>query len=177
MTHLNHIKLGLIALLTIIVVVAVFAVEYVDLKRQKALIESIVLEQTGRELQINGAVTANLFPWFGLSLTDVLMANAEEFSDTEFATVSSGELQLYVLPLLTGDIKLKKVVLRGLSCRSVAWISPLKETPESNPSVTLISIVWLLRSATSSPFEENGKDSSGKAAPELTVLSLRSRRA
>ena len=115
MTHLNHIKLGLIALLTIIVVVAVFAVEYVDLKRQKALIESIVLEQTGRELQINGAVTANLFPWFGLSLTDVLMANAEEFSDTEFATVSSGELQLYVLPLLTGDIKLKKVVLRGLS--------------------------------------------------------------
>jgi len=80
-------------------------------------IEQLVLEKTGRDLQISGEVNARLFPRLGLSLQNVVMGNAAEFADTEFAAVESSELQVEMLPLLVGNIKIKSVTLHGLSLK------------------------------------------------------------
>ncbi len=117
MTLFKRIALGLIALVVIIAVVGVFAVSHLDLTRQKARIEARVFEETGRELQINGALNPSLFPWFGLSLSEVSMGNAREFPDTEFATISSAEIEVAFLPLLTGRIEIEKVSLQGVSLK------------------------------------------------------------
>lgn len=117
MTLFKRIALGLIALVAIIAVVGVFAVSHLDLTRQKARIETRVFEETGRELQINGALNPSLFPWLGLSFSEVSMGNAQEFPDTEFATVSSGQIKVAFLPLLTGRVEIEKVTLQGASLK------------------------------------------------------------
>lgn len=117
MTLLKRITLGLIALVAIIAVVGVFAVSHLDLTRQKDRIELQVYEKTGRELQINGDLNATVFPWLGLSLSDVHMGDAEEFSDSEFAAVDSIKTKVAFIPLLTGNIEIEKIALDGLSLR------------------------------------------------------------
>ena len=79
--------------------------------------DRFVFEKTGRHLQINGSVNMQVVPWPGLSMRDVVMGNASEFDDAEFARVSSSELQLEVLPLLVGSVKIKSVTLQGLSLK------------------------------------------------------------
>ena len=114
MTQNKRITLGVIALAAIVLVVGVVAVSHLDLKRQKARIEQLVLEKTGRQLQINGSVNLQVIPWPGLTMQDIVMGNAAEFADSEFATVQSSEFQVEILPLLTGTIKIKSVDLQGV---------------------------------------------------------------
>ena len=117
MTLNKRITLGVIALAAIALVVGVAVISQLDLSQQKPRIEQLVLDKTGRQLQINGPVKLQFFPGPGLSLTDVSMGNAAEFAGSEFATVESGEFQIELLPLLTGDIKIKSVTLQGLSLK------------------------------------------------------------
>jgi len=117
MTLYKRITLGVIALAAIVLVVGVLAVSHLELRQHKERIEQLVLEKTGRQLQINGSVNLQVFPWPGLSVQDVIMGNAAEFTDAEFATVQSSEFQVEVLPLLVGDIKIKSVSLQGLSLK------------------------------------------------------------
>jgi len=116
MTLYKRITLGVIALVAVVVVGAL-AVSHLELTQYEERIEQLVLEKTGRKLQINGSVNLQVLPWPGLSVEDAVMGNAAEFTDAEFATVQSGEFQFEVLPLLVGDIKIKSVNLQGLSLK------------------------------------------------------------
>lgn len=115
MTQLQRITLGMTALVVVIVVVGALAISQLDLNHHKARIERLALEQTGRQLQINGQVNATVFPWLGLTLQDVRMANAVDFAEPNFATVTASALQVEVLPLLFGKVNIKTLVLEGLS--------------------------------------------------------------
>ena len=117
MTLFSRILLGVIALAAIIAMLGVFAITQLNQNRYKDRIEQFVLDRTGRDLQINGEVSARLFPRFGLSLTDISMSNTDEFTETEFASVQSGDFQIAALPLLTGRLEIKTVVLNELSLK------------------------------------------------------------
>ncbi len=113
----KRITIGLIALILIIAAVVTFAISSLDLNHHKARIEKLVLDKTGRQLQINGEIHASVFPWIGLALHDVTLANSVEFQDSEFATVRSGEFQVELLPLLFGNVNIQSVELQGLSLK------------------------------------------------------------
>ena len=108
---------GLIALVALIVLMAALAVSQVDLTGHKERIEQLVLEQTGRQMKINGPVNAKVFPWVGLSLNDVTLSNAAGFEDPVFATAEQGRFQVQLRSLLIGKLKIKSVGLQGLSLR------------------------------------------------------------
>ncbi len=117
MTLINRIALSVFALLAITLVMGLLAVQQFDGQRQKDRIETLVLDLTGRELQINGDVNVNFFPRPGLQLADLRMSNAAEFADSDFATAGSVELQLGVLPLLAGRINIEKLDVDNLSLK------------------------------------------------------------
>ncbi len=117
MTLFKRLTLGLIALILIVAVVGAIVISRLDLNHHKDRIEALVFEKTGRQLQINGQINASIFPWIGLSLTDVTLANSEEFSGSDFASVVSSELQVDVLPLLMGRVNVQTVELHGLSLK------------------------------------------------------------
>ena len=115
MTPLKQIILGLTALLAVVLVVCVLVINHLDLDRYKHRIEQMVFDKTNRQLQIDGPVNVRVFPWVGLRLQDVTFGNAAGFSDNEFASAQSSELQLELLPLLVGKLKVKKLELQNLS--------------------------------------------------------------
>ena len=115
MTPLKRIIPGVIALVAIILVVCVFAVQHIDLSRYKHRIEQLVLDKSGRQMQINGPVNASVFPWMGVRLQDVTLGNVSDFSDVEFASALSSEIQLEFLSFLTGNLSVKSLKLQGLS--------------------------------------------------------------
>jgi len=94
--------------------VAVIVVQSVDLNRYKSKIESWTLQQTGRTLDIRGELQATVLPRLGLTLNDVVLANAESFEEANFVTVRTGNVQVEVLPLLLGEFKVQSVVLDGV---------------------------------------------------------------
>ncbi len=114
MKLLKRLILGLIAVIAVVAIVGVVLIKNLDLNRHKDRIQQVVLDKTGRELQINGEISASFFPWVGLSLNDVSFANAPEFVGQVFAKVSSSDLRVQVLPLLSGDVNVNRVELHGL---------------------------------------------------------------
>jgi len=114
MSPLKRIVVGLSALVAVVLTVAMIALKSADLNVYKGKIETWTLQQTGRTLDIRGKVHATVLPRLGLTLNDVVLANAESFDGTDFVTVRSGNVQVKLLPLLLGDIKVQSVALDGV---------------------------------------------------------------
>ncbi len=114
MKLIKRLILGTIAVVAILLIVGTLVIKNLDLNRHKDRIQQVVLDKTGRELQINGEISATLFPWIGFSLNDVVFANAEGFSGDVFGKVTSSDLKVQLLPLLTGSVNVKLVELKGL---------------------------------------------------------------
>lgn len=100
-------SLGLLALLMIVLVVTPF---FIDLNSYKLKITEAVEDATGRTLQI-GEIDASLFPWVGMRLEDVRLANRSGFSDHDFLKVESLDIQVALLPLLSKEIEIKQFKL------------------------------------------------------------------
>jgi len=102
-------SLGLLGLLAIVLVVTPF---FLDVNNYKSQISKAVEKATGRTLQI-GNIEASLFPWVGVRLTDLHLANRAGFSARDFLSVESVDIQVALLPLLSKEIEIKEFKLDG----------------------------------------------------------------
>lgn len=100
-------SLGLLVLLMIVLVITPF---FLDLNNYKSQITEAVEDATGRTLQI-GEIDASLFPWVGVRLEDVRLANRSGFSEHDFLKVESLDIQVALLPLLSKEIEIKQFKL------------------------------------------------------------------
>ncbi len=100
-------SLGLLAVVMIALVIAPF---FLDVNNYRSQIENAVEDATGRKLQI-GEIEASLFPWVGVRLENVTLANRSGFSQREFLKVESLDVQVALLPLLSKEIEIKQFSL------------------------------------------------------------------
>jgi len=100
-------SLGVLVLIMGMLLVGPF---FIDVNDYKPQIAKAVEDATGRTLQI-GEVEASLFPWIGVRLENVRLANRTGFSDREFLKVESLDIQLALLPLLSKQIEIKRFTL------------------------------------------------------------------
>ena len=101
------------------VVIAVLAsiviyVTTLDLNDHKELIAGKFRETTGRELTLAGELGLTVFPWFGLTLNDISIANAAGFSATPLLQVGHAEVRIKLLPLLSDEYEIDTVRLDGI---------------------------------------------------------------
>ncbi len=80
---------------------------FIDVNEYKSRIEQSVEDATGRKLHI-GAIKASLFPWVGVQLDDVHLANRQGFSGADFVSVKRVHVKLDLLPLLSRKVEIKK---------------------------------------------------------------------
>ncbi|SMC87325.1 AsmA protein [Desulfocicer vacuolatum DSM 3385] len=99
----------------ILSVAAVFLVpRLVDVQKYKPRMEQMVSHATGRPFLMGGDVELSLFPWVGISLSDLTLGNPEGFDkEKPFLTVGSFDVKVKLLPLLSRDIQVKEFVLDG----------------------------------------------------------------
>lgn len=76
----------------------------------------VTLEQTGRELKINGDIKLTIFPWLGATVKDVTLANAEGFGPEPFAQVAELNVGVRLMPLLFDQrVEVSKVSIDGIA--------------------------------------------------------------
>ena len=103
---------GLIALIVIIIIVAVTVI---DPNAYKGQIEKLASQQIQRDLRIGGDIDLSFFPWIGVNIQDVSLANAKGFPKEHFATVSSLGVKVKLLPLLSQNIQVGGFELKGFT--------------------------------------------------------------
>lgn len=107
--------LGVVVVLVVALVVAGVAIlKSMDFNEYKALIEQEVESATGRQLRIAGdlEVLVSLTP--AVAVDGMTFTNADWGSRPEMAKLDHFEAEMSLLPLLTGDIQVKRVVLEGV---------------------------------------------------------------
>ncbi len=109
------ISIGFI-LLTLIIGPFVVAM-VVDPNDYKDDISDLVEEQTGRTLTINGDISYSVYPWLGLSLGELQLSNStvKGFSKKAFAKIKSADVRIKIMPLLSNNIEVDKIMLTGLN--------------------------------------------------------------
>lgn len=114
MKFLKRLIIGLVGLVVLLAVVVVAVLNFVDLNDYKDRIETVAKDQTGRDLSITGDVNLSYFPWVGITLGEIELANAEGFEGAPFASIDNADVKIEVLPLIRKVVNVKTVQLRGL---------------------------------------------------------------
>ncbi|MES1928464.1 AsmA family protein [Salinisphaera dokdonensis CL-ES53] len=113
-----RILLAVVGVLVALVILAMIALPlFFDPNDYKAQINAAIERQIGREVDISGDIGLSVFPWLGLELGRVEVANAEGFGDEPMAEMNSAEISVKLLPLISRDIEVGTVSLNGLRLR------------------------------------------------------------
>jgi len=86
---------------------------FVDINKYKPEIEKQVAKATGRSFSIGSDLDLSLFPFAGVSFSDLKLGSLPGFTQKEFVTIDSFEVRIKLLPLISKDIQLKRFILKG----------------------------------------------------------------
>ena len=107
--------IGILGLIVLIIAALVLIPMFVDIQDYKPRLETLVSEQTGRDFRIGGDLELSLFPWVGVVFADLTLGNPDGYEEKNFLSVSSFDVQVKLLPLLSRDVEIKRFVIEGLT--------------------------------------------------------------
>ncbi|UCE89181.1 MAG: AsmA family protein [Pseudomonadota bacterium] len=105
------------ALVTVLIILVVLLPLLIDPNQYKTQIEREVEQRTGRALSIPGDIELSVFPWLGVELGELALGNAPGFGEEPFARLTAAEVRVKLLPLLSREVEVDKIVLRGAQIR------------------------------------------------------------
>ena len=111
MKRLKWIAGGLLVAVVAVLVAGYVALASLDLESYRGEIERRAEDATGRELKLTGAMSFSMGLAPAISVSGVSFANAGWGSRAEMATIERFEVEVALLPLLTGDLKVSSLVL------------------------------------------------------------------
>ena len=106
--------LGIVIVVLVVAVGGALAwVSTQDFSKYQGILRDEVKKATGRDLVINGPfdVSVGLSPT--LKVSDVTFQNAAWGSRPEMAKIKEFDVQLQLIPLIMGDVKIDRIVLKG----------------------------------------------------------------
>lgn len=111
--RLKHVLVGLAGLAVVVVGGAIIAITSIDFNQYRSTIADQVKQATGRDLKIAGDLKVGISLAPAVAVDDVSFSNAAWGSRPEMATVKRFEAEMELLPLIFGDIRVKRLVLKG----------------------------------------------------------------
>lgn len=102
-----------LSLAALLIAGAYVALQLVDTKRIKELVETRVEAETGRELSIAGAVEPTLGLMPTVAMNDVTLTNAPWAKAPEMLAIKRLEVSLALLPLFHGSVEIAEITLQG----------------------------------------------------------------
>ena len=105
---------ALMAGLVVLLIAAVIIIpRFIDVESYKPIIEKKVAEATGRSFSLGNDFKVSVFPWVGVSFSNLNLGNPAEYGGGDFVKVRSFEARIKLLPLLSKKIEIKKFVVDG----------------------------------------------------------------
>lgn len=89
----------------------------IDPNDYKDEITAAVEGKTGREMAMPGDIELSVFPWLGVEVGEMRLANAPGFGEAPFAEIDGAGVRVKLLPLLRKRIEIGTVTLDGLHLR------------------------------------------------------------
>lgn len=114
MKHWKKILTGGVVLVVAIFAAAIAIITSLDFNEYKGLIAEQVKEATGRDLTIAGDLNLELSLNPAVAVEGVSFANAPWGSRKEMATLKRFAAEVELMPLISGDVRVKRLVLVGL---------------------------------------------------------------
>ncbi|HDM79235.1 MAG TPA: AsmA family protein [Deltaproteobacteria bacterium] len=111
--RLKKIAFSIFALVLIITFTTFLLVPRLDLNRYKSTIEKVLKDKTGREILIRSDIRLKVLPSVSLVVKDVTIQNAKWGLTPELAHVQRMEIEISLLHLLGGLIKIRRAILAG----------------------------------------------------------------
>jgi AsmA protein len=153
--------LSIFATLTILVIVVVCALFiFIDPNDFKPEIQAAVKDKIGRELTLEGELKLSVFPWLGISSGKMALSNAEGFQSKPFAEIEESNINVKLLPLLSKEIEVDRIVLKGLTvnlAKNKQGINNWHDLVETQPEI---------------PAPDSGKQGVQPGAKAQTILSI-----
>ena len=84
----------------------------IDVNKFKPELERYVSETTGRPMSVDGDARLSLFPWAGVSFTNLKLGNTPAFTEKDFLTVRSFDVRVKLLPLLFKQVEVDRLVVQ-----------------------------------------------------------------
>ncbi|MFP4649156.1 MAG: AsmA family protein [Halorhodospira sp.] len=91
-------------LLVILIATVAIAIAVIDPNDYRDDIEAIAERELGRELTIEGEITWTFFPWLGLEIGRIRLADAEGFYEAPFIELDRIAASVRLWPLLRGEL-------------------------------------------------------------------------
>jgi AsmA protein len=108
---LKYILYALAGLILVLVLVIAGVVLFVDPNDYRGRIEQAASQQLGRSVQINGPMELSFYPWLGLEVQDIALANAQGFGPEDMVSVHKAGLKVKLLPLLSREVQVGTLLL------------------------------------------------------------------
>jgi len=101
-----------IALVVVVIGALLIIPNFIDVNRYKPELEKYVSDATGRPLSVGGDVSLSLFPWAGVSFSNLKLGNIPAFAEKDFLTVKSFDVRVKLLPLLFKQVEVDRLVVQ-----------------------------------------------------------------
>jgi AsmA protein len=111
---IRYVLIGLAVFIILPIVAVGIFVAVFDANAYKQDMSSLVLEQTGRELQFQGDVSLTIYPALGMKLGAMRFANAPSFGESPMVRIGAASVSVDVLSLLRLAPEIDKLILRDL---------------------------------------------------------------
>ncbi len=83
----------------------------INVQRFRPQIEQRLSEMAGAPVALKGDLELSLFPWVGVKVGDLKVGNPPGFGAPEMLSVASFEVRVKLLPLLSRDVQVKRLIL------------------------------------------------------------------
>ncbi len=105
---------GLAVVCLVVVVIAAMLIipAFVNVKQFKAPLEKYLSTASGRTVSVGDDVRLSLFPWAGVSFSDLKVGNPPAFAEKDFLTVKSFDVRVKLLPLLFKQVEVDRLVVQ-----------------------------------------------------------------
>ncbi len=86
---------------------------FMDIEKYKPAIEKKASQIMGRPVHIDGKLSFKIFPWVGVSFSNLYIDNPPGFTKRKFISVKDFKIKLRLKPLLSKDIQISDLIINN----------------------------------------------------------------
>ena len=140
----------------------------------KENISAAIYKATGRQVLLQGDMAVTFYPWVGLKTGKFLVSDPPAFGPEPFVSAESASLRLAFMPLLSGKVEVKEILLDGVRLKLVETTTGQKNWELVKPVAE--GTAAKATDADVAPLEDSSKALEGKDSGKPMDLSVESLR-
>ena len=108
---MKKVLIGFGVLLVLIIVALLIGPSFYDWNQHKQLIAEEARKATGRDLVIDGDISASILPMPTISVAGIHFANVQGGSAPDMATLEALKVRVALFPLIQGNVQIQEITL------------------------------------------------------------------